>query len=422
MTTDMSVAPDESVTGAVAAPGAGAVAAPAAGTESGAERQGQRPRLQRWRRRREPGRPSVAALDTPAEPPFDIAPNDPILAYLASAHGAVDIEHLDLDSPALRDMRAAGVTLVVPLVSSGELIGLLNLGPRLSERGYSTDDRRLLDTLARYAAPAIRVGQLVLQQEAEAREHERIEQELQVAQLIQQQFLPHELPHLPGWHVAAFYRPARTVGGDFYDFIELPNGRVLIVEGDVTDKGVPAALVMASTHALLRETAPRLLSPGAILARVNELLVQDIPSHMFVTCLALVLDPRTGEVAFANAGHNLPYVRGADGVRELHARGMPLGLMPDMSYDEHTTVLDAGEMLLVASDGLAEAHDPNRQMFGFERIATLVGQVDNGSALIDLCMSELTRFTGEGTEQEDDITLVTLQRSAAALLVQEAAS
>ena len=158
------------------------------------------------------------------------------------------------------------MVLVVPLISSGSLIGLISLGPRLSERDYTCDDLRLLNALAGYAAPAMRVGQLVRQQQAEARQRERIDQELKIAQIIQQQFLPKSVPDLPSWHVAAFYRPARTVGGDFYDFIPLPDGRVMFVVGDVTDKGVPAALVMASTHALLRGAAPRLISPGAVLA------------------------------------------------------------------------------------------------------------------------------------------------------------
>jgi serine phosphatase RsbU (regulator of sigma subunit) len=344
------------------------------------------------------------------EPGFDIAPNDPILGFFQAASGAVDITTLELESPALEQMRAAGVVLVVPLVTSGELIGLLNLGPRLSERGYSSDDRQLLDTLAGYAAPAMRVGQLVRQQENEARQRERIEQELKVAQLIQQQFLPKSVPDLPTWHLAAFYRPARTVGGDFYDFLELPNGRVLVVVGDVTDKGVPAALVMASTHALLRSKAPSLLSPGAILAEVNDLLCEDIPAHMFVTCLVMVLEPATGKVEFANAGHNLPYLRGADGVRELRATGMPLGLMPGMSYEESTARMHPGDCLLLHSDGLAEAHDAKREMFGFPRLAEIVSRPVSGEQLIDLCMSELESFTGQGVDQEDDITLVTLER------------
>ena len=174
----------------------------------------------------------------------------------------MDIDALELDSPALRELKAAGVKLVVPLVSQGELIGVLNLGPRLSEQDYSSDDRRLLDNLAAQAAPALRVAQLVREQEAEAATRQRFEQELEVARLIQQNFLPRELPELPGWQVAAYYRPAREVGGDFYDVIPLPDGRVGFVVGDVTDKGVPAALVMSATRSVLRASAQRLIEPG----------------------------------------------------------------------------------------------------------------------------------------------------------------
>jgi len=368
-----------------------------------------------------------AALDValPASAPdartqgFDLPAQDPLRAFLLSQSGPVDITALELSSPALAALREAGVVLVVPLVSSGELIGTLNLGPRLSERGYTSEDRRLLGALAGYAAPALRVGQLVRQQQAEARNRERIDQELKIAQLIQQQFLPKAVPDLPNWHVAAFYRPARTVGGDFYDFIELPDGRIMFVVGDVTDKGVPAALVMASTHSLLRSAAPRLIAPGDVLAHVNDLLCADIPAHMFVTCLALVLDPATGRLVFANAGHDVPYVRTEDGVAELRARGMPLGLMPGTAYEEKAFQLRPGDCALLHSDGLAEAHAPDREMFGFPRVAALVGKGASGEALIDACLTELEAFTGPDHEQEDDITLVSLERRPSARYAEE---
>ena len=374
-------------------------------------------RMRGWLRRTTPTgadlvpiAPSVVA----AGPELDLASNDPLIGYLLSSASAVDITVLQLQSPALKSLQDAGVVLVVPLISSGSLVGLLSLGPRRSERGYSTDDLRLLNSLAGYAAPAMRVGQLVRQQQAEARQRERLDQELKIAQLIQQQFLPKELPDLPSWHVAAFYRPARTVGGDFYDFIPLPDGRVMFVVGDVTDKGVPAALVMASTHALLRDAAPRLISPGSVLAHVNDMLCVDIPAHMFVTCLALVLDPVSGEVEFANAGHDVPYVRTQGGVQELRARGMPLGLMPGSPYEEMRFRFEPGDCALLHSDGLAEAHAPDREMFGFPRVSALVGKGPSGEALIDLCLTELGAFTGPDHEQEDDITLVSLQRSPSA--------
>jgi serine phosphatase RsbU (regulator of sigma subunit) len=201
------------------------------------------------------------------------------------------------------------------------------------------------------------------------------------------------------------------VGGDFYDFIPLPGGQVMVVIGDVTDKGVPAALVMASAHALLRAAAPRLISPGAVLETVNDLLWRDTPAHMFVTCLALVLDAASGRITFANAGHDVPYVRTADGVAELRAKGMPLGLMAGMTYEEKAFTFGPGDCALLHSDGLSEAHAADREMFGFHRVAALVGRGASGQALIDLCLTELDAFTGTGHEQEDDITLLSLERT-----------
>ena len=346
-----------------------------------------------------------------AEAPVDIAPNDPLLAYLESASGTVEVDALDLDSPALRELQAAGVKLVVPLVSQGELIGALNLGPRLSEQEYSSDDRKLIDSLAAQTAPALRVGQLVREQEAEAATRQRFEQELEVARLIQQNFLPKELPDLPGWTVAAYYRPAREVGGDFYDVIPLPDGRVGFVVGDVTDKGVPAALVMSATRSVMRASAQRLLEPGVVLERVNEHLCPDMPPKMFVTCLYGVLDPATGRLRFANAGHDVPYVKTAHGVDDLRARGMPLGLMPGMDYEEKEALLEPGDSVLLHSDGIVEAHDPERGMFGFPRLKETVADSPGGQALIDRVLADLERFTGPGAEQEDDITMVTLERS-----------
>ncbi|MFI6832535.1 SpoIIE family protein phosphatase [Kribbella sp. NPDC050241] len=345
--------------------------------------------------------------------PVDIAPNDPLLAYLQSASGAVDVEALKLDSPALAELKAAGVKLAVPLVSQGELIGVLNLGPRRSEQEYSSDDRKLLDNLAAQAAPALRVGQLVRQQEAEARTRQRFEQELEVARLIQQNFLPKQLPELSGWQVAACYQPAREVGGDFYDVIPLAGGQVGFVIGDVTDKGVPAALVMAATRSVLRASAQRLIEPGEVLERVNEHLCPDMPAKMFVTCLYGVLDPTTGHFRFANAGHDLPYVKTALGSVELRARGMPLGLMTGMKYEERETLLAPGDSLLLHSDGIVEAHDPQGQMFGFPRLKEAVAQYPGGGELIDLVLADLHAHTGPDAEQEDDITMVVLQREPA---------
>jgi serine phosphatase RsbU (regulator of sigma subunit)/anti-sigma regulatory factor (Ser/Thr protein kinase) len=341
---------------------------------------------------------------------LDIAPNDPLVAYFHSSPGVVEIEKLHLDSPALTALRESGARLIVPLVAQGELIGLLNLGSRLSDQDYTSDDRVLLNNLATQASPAVRVAQLVREQEIEAARRERLEQELRVARLIQQTLLPKELPALNGWQVAAYYQPARAVGGDFYDFVDLSDGRFAFVVGDVTDKGVPAALVMASTRAILRAGAQRFTSPGAILEYANDLLCPDIPPNMFVTCLYAVLDPDTGRLQFANAGHDLPYRKSASGVEELRATGMPLGLMPGMHYDEREVMLQPDDTVLFYTDGLVEAHNPQREMFGFPHLKTLLEDHPGGLATINYLLDQLRAFTGPDWEQEDDATLVVLQR------------
>jgi serine phosphatase RsbU (regulator of sigma subunit) len=244
-------------------------------------------------------------------------------------------------------------------------------------------------------------------------DRQREAQELSAARVIQRQLLPEEVPSLPGWRVAAYYQPARAVGGDFYDFLELPEGQVALVTGDVTDKGIPAALVMATTHSILRGDAPGLVSPGAMLERANDRLYPDIPAHMFVTCLYAVLEPASGRLRYANAGHNLPYVATADGVTELRATGMPLGAMPGMTYAENEAYLAPGDTILLHSDGLAEAHNPAGEMFGFPRLQKIVENSSGSEHLIDECLTELREFAGRDWEQEDDITLVTLRRIAA---------
>jgi serine phosphatase RsbU (regulator of sigma subunit)/ketosteroid isomerase-like protein len=249
--------------------------------------------------------------------------------------------------------------------------------------------------------------------EQERIERERIEQELQVARRIQHASLPKEVPALEGWQISPYYRPAREVGGDFYDFFELEDGRLGIVVGDATGHGVPAALVMASARSMLRAVAQASQSPGDVLRRVNDPLATDIPPNMFVTCFYAILDPQSVTLSYANAGHDLPYLHRNGEVEELRARGMPLSLMPGMGYEEKETILEAGEATLFYSDGLVEAHHPNREMFGFPRLRALIAEHGGEeSSLGEFLLEELYTFVGEGWEQEDDITLLTLKRSA----------
>src|SRR5215211_4061638 len=251
--------------------------------------------------------------------------------------------------------------------------------------------------------------------EQERIERERFEQELRVARTIQQASLPNEVPELQNWQIAPYFRPAREVGGDFYEFFELDDGRVALVVGDATGKGVPAALVMTATCAFLGGVATASgASPGEVLAQVNEAVLARIPPNMFVTCFYGVLDPKSGHFSYANAGHNLPCCCHLEGAStELSARGMPLGLMSGMSYEEKETILTVGESVLFYTDGLIEAHNPQGEMFGTPRLRSLLSDGFEGRwGLSATLVEELSSFVGEGWEQEDDITLLTLRRYA----------
>ncbi len=355
---------------------------------------------------------------TPVENLFEASPleiavadDDPFIPYALAHPDAVEVGRLQLDSPALRILKKNQVEIGLPFVSQGELIGLLTLGPLPDGQKYTRVDRRLLNTLAAQVAPALRVAQLVQEQQIQVRQRERIEQELRTAQEIQHTFLPKEVPALLGWQLVPYYQSAREVGGDFYDFLPFADGRLGIVIGDVTDKGVPAALVMTATRTMLRTAAQEKASPAEVLARVNDLLFADIPAGMFVTCFYALLDPKSGQLRYANAGHEPPFRQHVGSATELWATGMPLGMMPGTCYEEYESTLTPGERLLFYSDGLVEAHNARHEMFGFPRLKTLLEEHSDGASLIDILLDELKRFTGEGWEQEDDVTLVTLQRT-----------
>ncbi|HKV59862.1 MAG TPA: SpoIIE family protein phosphatase [Ktedonobacteraceae bacterium] len=268
------------------------------------------------------------------------------------------------------------------------------------------------NSMAQQLVESIEQQKALVEQQTRVEERTRIEQELRTAQFIQRSLLPKDVPPLPGWQLMPAYRPAREVGGDFYDFLPFEDGRLGIVIGDATDKGVSAALLMATTCTMLRTAAQGSASPGEILARVNDLLNPTIPTGMFVTCFYAILNPANGCVQYANAGHDLPFWRHSNGVSELRATGMPLGMMPGSRYDEHEATVGPGDSLLFYSDGLVEAHNAERDMFGFPRLMSLMKDHAGDTTLIDFLLCELTTFTGDSVEQEDDVTLMAIHRAS----------
>ncbi|HEV2580780.1 MAG TPA: SpoIIE family protein phosphatase [Ktedonobacteraceae bacterium] len=363
-----------------------------------------------------------------------VADDDPLIAYVLRHPVTLEVDRLRLDSPVLQDLKLHAADILMPLASQGELVGLLIMGPHLKGERYAHEELTLLDALAPQVAPALRVALLVQEQkeqvrvrerieqeqvrerqrieQEQARERQRIEQELQTARSIQHAFLPRDVPALPGWQFAPYYQPAREVGGDFYDFLPFADGRLGLVIGDVTGKGIPAALVMATVHTMLRTAVQGIISPGEVLARVNALLATDIPPGMFVTCFFALLDPQSGQLHYANAGHEPPYRQHNGSAIELWATGMPLGMLPGTHYEEYEATLVPGESLLFYSDGLVEAHNPGHEMFGFPRLQKLLAEHTDGMPLIDVLLDELKSFTGAEWEQEDDVTMLTLQRTS----------
>lgn len=280
------------------------------------------------------------------------------------------------------------------------------------------------------------VADLIHQREVEARVRERLEQEMSVARDVQQTMLPAGVPELPGWQVATYYKPARSVGGDFYDFRPYPDGRLGVIVGDVTGKGVPAAMVMSGIRSIVRAVSDVETAPARVLKQANDLLCDHIPRGMFVTCLYAVLDPASGQLRYANAGHMPPYRllpstgseqapstgsrqapstgpgQGNGTIGEMAGGGLPLGLTRGVEYDENEVVLTPEERVLFYSDGLVEAHNPQREMLGFDGLQTTLAAAPqrDGAALIEFLLGRLATFTGVNWEQEDDLVLLVLER------------
>jgi serine phosphatase RsbU (regulator of sigma subunit) len=294
-----------------------------------------------------------------------------------------------------------------PLIAKGTLVGAMlvdRTGP-----GELMDERRvnILAGTAQQIALALETARL----QDEATERQRLERELEVAQGIQHSFLPQQLPVVAGWELAAFYRTARQVGGDFYDFIPLKHGKWGLVIADVADKGVPAALFMALSRTLIRAAAFSRDNPVETLTRVNQLLLSDSRSDLFVTVWYGVWNPATGEIVFASAGHNPPMLVRADGTaEELWVKGIALGVIDAPKLDERRITMSKGDVLIAYTDGVTEAIRTDGGEFGTEGLqnsASMMRECSASDVLTNITDS-LDKFT-ENEAQFDDLTLVVLK-------------
>ena len=240
----------------------------------------------------------------------------------------------------------------------------------------------------------------------------QLKAELEVARALQLAILPSAFPARPGCQGAARMIPATTMGGDFYDYIELPDGQIGLVIADVSGHGVPAAFFMAVARTNLRELAVRHTDPGECLAQTNDALCAQNPLDLFVTVFYCILDPKTGVLRYANGGHNPPYVRRAAGPIEESlngAGGLVLGAMPGVGYPTHTVQLMRGDQLVLYTDGVTEAFNPAEELYGVQRLVDEVHVHGSGTpaALVERICQSITNFAGTAP-QSDDITLTVL--------------
>ena len=322
--------------------------------------------------------------------------------------------------PVWENRRISHPVYITPIISSegGEPIGGIYLAlERLYFEDSLTDIQPALQVLAAQIATALRRAELHIQNIA----HQKTIQELDFAWQIQASFLPDELPEIDGWQLTAVLKPCKETSGDFYDVISLPNGHLGLLVADVADKGMGAALFMALSRTLIRTFAFEHPSrPDLVLQAANHRILTDTSNDMFVTVFYGILNPETGSIIYANAGHNPPYLfqaAGTDdlpdtsGPQALHNTGMPLGILPDAKWHANTLDLDPGDILVLYTDGVTETQDLQKNFFGEQRLVCVIQENRNISAdmVQDAVITAVNDFSEEGAPC-DDITLVILKR------------
>lgn len=324
-----------------------------------------------------------------------------------------------LTSDAQADPRFMGGTVVlqgvrsvlaVPLGVGENVFGIIYADSPIAEGRFTEDHLKVLTTLSSVAAIRVENARLAEEQI----ERERLERELQVASEIQQRFQPASAPQLAGYELQGISFPCYEIGGDYYDFINRANGNLVVALGDVSGKGTAAALLMSSLHAAVHAQFENHDSLAETIAAINRYLVESIPANRFVTLFYAELNPTTGELRFLNAGHNPPLIVHASGTMEqLAAGGLPLGIMAEADFREGRTTLNAGDVLVIYSDGVSEATGPTGEEFGPTRLYEAVARNLDASAagIRDRIESALTKFA-QGTPAGDDITMVIVKRLA----------
>ncbi|TCK74215.1 sigma-B regulation protein RsbU (phosphoserine phosphatase) [Acidipila rosea] len=336
--------------------------------------------------------------------------NEPALLYRDDP----DAWYLMAGNAERQTLERVNAELLLPLPGRNRMMGLMALGPKRSQAAYSRADLNLLQALASQTGLALEVSELAHSLAAEAAQRERANREMEIAREVQERLFPQEMPTIPGATIAGHCRPAQGVGGDYYDVFHLGEGRVGLAVGDVSGKGISAALLMASLRASLRGiTLDNPRDYATLMHKVNRLVFEASASNRYATFFFAVYDPATRRLDCVNAGHNPPLLVRGDAVMRLQADGPVVGLLPFAPYTEQTMQLAAGDLLVCYTDGISEAMTHEEEEWGEERMigAALCMQQGSAQAVLDCILAEADRFTA-GAPQHDDMTLLVLKLDA----------
>ena len=307
-------------------------------------------------------------------------------------------------------MQGVHSLMAVPLQTDERVLGLIYVDSPHLWREFKAEDLNLADRDGQCGGDAHRTRERLAAAEQARKIYQR---DLEQAYEIQKQFLPRETPQVEGLELAGYNEPCHTVGGDYYDFVRLPDGTIGVALGDVAGKGMPAALLMVNLQARVQMLAEQPSRPSEMVAHLNKAMTAACPGNRFVTFFLCRIDAATGELVFSNAGHNPPYLVRANGdIEELEGGGPVLGILPGIQYTEHSKQIDPGDTVVIYSDGVSEATDPEENEFGEERLMELIKEYRRQSPeeLIKTIISKVEEFAS-GAPAADDFTLVVARRT-----------
>jgi phosphoserine phosphatase RsbU/P len=298
--------------------------------------------------------------------------------------------------------------LSVPMMMKSELRGVITIYNKKEKKSFSDNDQRLLAIIATQSAQVVENARLNEREQTLM----RMQEEVRLAAKIQMELLPDSAPKFQGYTIAGRTMPAQVVGGDYFDFIPVDEHRIAVCLGDVTGKGLPASLLMANLQATLRSQTLNVESPKICLERSNRLLFQSTSPEKFATVFYAILDSQKNILFSSNAGQDHPFLFSTDKkIQRLKAGGIPLGMLGDFTYEEESTLLEPGDTLVIYSDGVTEAMNKNGELFGEERLASVLADSrrDAPEAIVERIVAAIKEYAGT-TPQSDDVTIVVVKR------------